>query len=199
MRKNFPRVWEIVHCTLCAYCVHIIVQFTLYTLVYSSHCTLHTAHCTMPLVGRQLEVCTLHCTLYIVLMPCTLYSSHCTCRFTCWYTVPVHLCTSAPVHCTCACTCRHMYLTLVPAAHCAAGVWTICVFTSWLFYMESLHRVTIVLAGVLQAGLQVSSSLAFLLAGGQLSHTLCTTVPCILYTVHGVTSSSRYVQEFSLL
>ena len=104
MRKNFPRVWEIVHCTLCAYCVHIIVQFTLYTLVYSSHCTLHTAHCTMPLVGRQLEVCTLHCTLYIVLMPCTLHSSHCTCRFTCWYTVPVHLCTSAPVHCTCACT-----------------------------------------------------------------------------------------------
>ena len=40
--------------------------------------------------------------------------------------------------------------------------------------MESLHRVTIVLAGVLQAGLQVSSSLPFLLAGGQLSHTLCT-------------------------
>ena len=149
--------------------------------------------------GGDVEVCTLHCTLYIVLMPCTLYSSHCTCRFTCWYTVPVHLCTSAPVHCTCACTCRHMYLTLVPAAHCAAGVWTICVFTSWLFYMESLHRVRIVLAGVLQAGLQVSSSLAFLLAGGQLSHTLCTTVPCILYTVHGVTSSSRYVQEFSLV
>ena len=152
MRKNFPRVWEIVHCTLCAYCVHIIVQFTLYTLVYSSHCTLHTAHCTMfrvgsqlaswpvglsgapwclrTLVGRQLEVCTLHCTLYIVWMPCTLHSSHCTCRITCWYTVPVHLCTSASVHCTCACTCRHMYLTLVPAAHCAAGVWTICVFTS---------------------------------------------------------------------
>ena len=58
---------------VCIYCVHIIVQFTLYTLVYSSHCTMHTAHCTMAqLVGRQLQVCTLHCTLSIVLIPCTL-------------------------------------------------------------------------------------------------------------------------------
>ena len=181
--------------------------------MYSSHCTLHTAHCTMPLVGRQLEVCTLHCTLYIVLMPCTLYSSHCTCRITCWYTVPVHLCTSASVHCTCACTCRHMYLTLVPAAHCAAGVWTTCVFTSWLFYMESLHRVTIVLAGALQVGPQLVSSLAFLVAGGQLSHTLCTVhcalcthcaplylVYCTLYMglhpAHGMSRNFHYYNQF---
>ena len=115
-------------CILCAYyctvqTVHISVQFILYT----AHCTLYSVPCWEPVGGvhngalhivqytlhlqlylhhmpLQLEVCTLHCTLYIVLMPCTLHSSHCTCRITCWYTVPVHLCTSAPVHCTCACT-----------------------------------------------------------------------------------------------
>ena len=65
---------------------------------------------------------------------------------------------------------------------------------------------TRVLAGALQVDPQLPSSLAFLLAGGQLSHvqvlctvhctplylvyctlymTLCTTVPCVLHTVQG--------------
>ena len=55
---------------------------------------------------------------------------------------------------------------------------------------------TIVLAGDLQVGPQLPSSLAFLLVGGQLSHALCivhcalyTTVPCILY--NGVTHALK--------
>ena len=44
-----------------------------------------------------------------------------------------------------------------------------------------LHRVTIVLAGALQGGVQLPSKLAFLLAGGHLSHT--TVHYCTLYTV----------------
>ena len=57
---NFPRVWEIVHCTLCAYCVHIIVQFTLDTLLYSSHCTLYNVPLWSPVGGVHITLYTVH-------------------------------------------------------------------------------------------------------------------------------------------
>lgn len=200
-------MWEIFHCTLCAYCVHIIVQFTLYTLVYSSHCTLHTAHLYNALSwasvgGVHITLYTVHCIDALHTVQFTLYLQiyllvHCPCT-------SVHLCTCALYLYLTSGTCTSLkvphsrYLTASTCSTlCCRCLDNMCI--RWLFYMVSLHRVTIVLAGVLQVGLQVSSSLAFLLAGGQLSHTLCTTVPCILYSVHGVTSSSRYVQEFSLL
>ena len=115
---KFPRVWEFVHCTLCAYCVHIIVQFKLYILVYSSYCTLHTAHCTVSLVGSQLGVC--------IMVPCTSYSTHCTCSCTCTICPSSWRCAHYTVHCTLYWCLAHCTVHTVPAES-PAGTLSLCI------------------------------------------------------------------------
>ena len=165
-------MWEIVHCTL--------VHYTLYNVTLWS-----------PVGGVHIDA--LHIVQFTLYLQ--IYLHHvplCTCA-------PVHLCT-VPVP-----DLRYMYLT--PGTSLQVPHSKYLQHLSACRYLDNmcihrvtvLHRVTIVLAGALQVGPQLPSTLAFLLAGGQLSHTLCTTVHCTLYTVHGVTSSSRYVQEVSLL
>ena len=126
-------------------------------------------------------------------MPCTLYTVHCTCN-----------CTLYTVHCTCSCTC-----TCACTYTCTCTCTCPQVHVPHLRYLQhlsscryldnnvysldrvtALHRVTIVLAGSLQGGDQLPSTLPFLLAGGHLSH------HCTLYTVHCTlyTCSWGYIQ-----
>ena len=91
---------------------------------------------------RQLGVC--------ILVPCTLYTVHCTCSCTCTC-APVLLCTCACTY-TCTCTCPQVHVPHLRYLQHLSSCRYLDNNVYSLDRVTALHRVTIVLAGSLQGG-----------------------------------------------